>query len=85
MMGVWFLVNFFGNLFAGFIGAFSENMGEYDWVIALAADVGIRAEHAGLFGVFGGLAVVLVAFSIILWAISGRIVHWMHGAEGVRA
>ncbi len=81
MMGVWFLVNFFGNLFAGFIGAFSENMGEYAWVVSLAADFGVREEHAGLFGVFGGLAVVLIAFSVVLWLISGRTVEWMHGAE----
>ncbi len=81
MMGVWFLVNFTGNLLAGYIGAFSENMGQYAWMISLAADVGIREEHAGLFGVFGGLAVVLVGFSLVLWAISGRIVGWMHGAE----
>ncbi len=81
MMGVWFLVNFFGNTLAGYIGAFSENMGEYDWMVTLASDVGVRAEHAGLLGVFGGLAVVLLAFSLLLWAISGRIVQWMHGAE----
>ncbi|MGH8129743.1 MAG: peptide MFS transporter [Steroidobacteraceae bacterium] len=81
MMGVWFLVNFFGNTLAGYIGAFSENMGEYGWMVTLAADVGVRAEHAGLLGVFGGLAVVLLGFSLLLWAISGRIVQWMHGAE----
>jgi POT family proton-dependent oligopeptide transporter len=32
--------------------------------------------------VFGGLALALIGFSIVLWAISGRIIHWMHGAEG---
>ncbi len=84
MMGVWFLVNFVGNTLAGYIGAFTENMGEYPWMVSLAADAGVRAEHAGLLGVFGGLAVVLVLFSVILWAVSGRIVAWMHGAEEVR-
>jgi POT family proton-dependent oligopeptide transporter len=59
-------------------------MGEYPWMIALAADVGVRAEHAGLLGIFGGLALVLLAFSLLLWAISGRIVQWMHGAEANR-
>ena len=49
-----------------------------------APAVGVREEHAGLLGVFGGLAVVLLAFSAILWAVSGRIVAWMHGAEEVR-
>ncbi len=83
MMGVWFLVNFFGNTLAGYIGAFTENMGEYPWMVTLASDFGVRAEHAGLLGVFGGLAVVLIAFSIALWAISGRVVQWMHGAEKV--
>ncbi|TQV71568.1 peptide MFS transporter [Aliikangiella marina] len=28
MMGVWFLINFFANLLAGYIGAFAETMGE---------------------------------------------------------
>ena len=41
----------------------------------------MRAEHAGLLGVFGGLVLVLLAFSLALWAISGRVVAWMHGAE----
>ncbi len=82
MMGVWFMVNFVANTLAGYIGAFSENMGEYAWMVSLAADVGVRAEHAGLLGVFGGLALALIGFSLVLWAISGRIVHWMHGAEG---
>ncbi|MGH8197276.1 MAG: peptide MFS transporter [Steroidobacteraceae bacterium] len=81
MMGVWFLVNFFGNTLAGYIGAFTENMGQYEWMVKLAADVGVRTEHAGLLGVFGGLAAVLLAFSLLLWGISGRIVQWMHGAE----
>jgi POT family proton-dependent oligopeptide transporter len=81
MMGVWFLVNLFGNTLAGYIGAFTENMGEYAWMVGLATDLGVRPEHAGLLGVFGGLAVVLLLFSVILWAISGRVVAWMHGAE----
>jgi POT family proton-dependent oligopeptide transporter len=84
MMGVWFLVNFVGNTLAGYIGAFTEHMGEYPWMIGLAQGFGVRPEHAGLLGVFGGLAVVLLAFSVILWAISGRVVAWMHGAEEVR-
>jgi proton-dependent oligopeptide transporter, POT family len=81
MMGVWFLVNFVGNTLAGYIGAFTEHMGEYPWMIELAGSVGVRPEHAGLLGVFGGLAVLLLAFSIALWLVSGRIVAWMHGAE----
>jgi POT family proton-dependent oligopeptide transporter len=84
MMGVWFLVNLFGNTLSGYIGAFTENMGAYPWMVALAGDLGVRAEHAGLLGVFGGLAIVLLLFSVALWAVSGRIVSWMHGAEEVR-
>jgi proton-dependent oligopeptide transporter, POT family len=82
MMGVWFMINFVANTLAGYIGAFSEHMGEYPWMISIATDVGVRAEHAGLLGVFGGLALALISFSVVLWAISGRIIHWMHGAEG---
>ena len=81
MMGVWFLVNLVGNTLAGYIGAFTEHMGEYAWMVQLASDFDVRPEHAGLLGVFGGLAVVLFLFSIALWAISGRVVSWMHGAE----
>jgi POT family proton-dependent oligopeptide transporter len=84
MMGVWFLVNLFGNTLSGYIGAFTENMGGYAWMIDLASDLGVKPEHAGLLGVFGGLAVVLLLFSLALWAISGRVVSWMHGAEEVR-
>jgi POT family proton-dependent oligopeptide transporter len=83
MMGVWFLVNFVGNTLAGYIGAFTEKMGEFPWMVSLATDVGVRAEQAGLLGVFGGLAVVLLTFSLLLWTISGRVVQWMHGAEKV--
>ncbi|HXV41048.1 MAG TPA: peptide MFS transporter, partial [Steroidobacteraceae bacterium] len=82
MMGVWFMINFVANTMAGYIGAFTETMGEYPWMVQIAADFGVRPEHAGLLGIFGGLALVLITFSLLLWAISGRIVQWMHGAEG---
>ncbi len=85
MMGVWLLINFFANLIAGYVGAFSEHMGEYAWMQSLAVSVGVREEYAGLLGIFGGIGVVLVFFSILLWSVSGRIVVWMHGAEDVRA
>jgi POT family proton-dependent oligopeptide transporter len=84
MMGVWFLINFVANTLAGYIGAFTEPMGEYPWMLSLAEDVGVRAEHAGLLGIFGGLAIVLVLFSLLLWSISGKIIQWMHGAEGTK-
>ncbi len=47
MMGVWFLVNLFGNTLAGYIGAFTENMGEYAWMVSLASDFGVRAGARG--------------------------------------
>jgi POT family proton-dependent oligopeptide transporter len=53
-------------------------------MVDIAAGAGVRAEHAGLLGVFGGLAAVLLTFSVVLWLISGRVVTWMHGAEEVR-
>jgi POT family proton-dependent oligopeptide transporter len=85
MMGVWLLINFFANLLAGYVGAFSAHMGEYAWMRDLATSVGVREEHAGLLGIFGGIAAVLTVFGVVLWSISGRIVGWMHGAEDVRA
>ncbi len=84
MMGIWFLVNFFGSLLASYLGAFTETIGEYPWMLGLAADAGVRPEHAGLLGTFGGLVLVLLLFSALLWSMSGRIVQWMHGAEGNR-
>lgn len=84
MMGVWFLISFCANTLAGYVGAFSARMGGYAWMQSLAADAGVRPEHAGLLGIFGGIALVLIVFSVLLWAISGRIVQWMHGAEDVR-
>ena len=84
LMGVWFLINFFANLIAGYVGAFSEHMGEFGWMRAIAAGVGVSEEHAGLLGIFGGIVLVLIVFSALLWSVSGRIVGWMHGAEDLR-
>jgi len=83
LMGVWFLINFCANTIAGYIGAFSEHLGEYAWMRSLAVSAGIHAQNAGLFGVFGGIAVALLTFALLLWLISGRIVCWMHGADRV--
>ena len=85
MMGTWFLINFFANLLAGYVGAFSEHMGEYAWMQSLATSVGVRVEEAGLLGIFGGITLVLIVFGLAMWALSGRIISWMHGAESVRA
>ena len=36
MMGVWFLINFFANLLAGYIGAYAESLGELSIFAGLA-------------------------------------------------
>jgi POT family proton-dependent oligopeptide transporter len=51
----------------------------------LAGQVGKQAESLGDLTVFGGIAVVLTVFALILWTLSGRLVTWMHGAEAIKA
>jgi POT family proton-dependent oligopeptide transporter len=51
----------------------------------LAGQVGALAETLGDLTIFGGITGVLVVFALILWAVSGRLVQWMHGAEAVTA
>ena len=51
----------------------------------LAGQVGALAETLGDLTIFGGITGVLVVFALILWAVSGRLVLWMHGAEAVTA
>lgn len=43
MMGVWFLINFFANLLAGYIGVFAEKAGELTVFAGLAAVLGLFA------------------------------------------
>jgi POT family proton-dependent oligopeptide transporter len=49
----------------------------------LAGQVGALAETLGDMTIFAGITVVLIVFALILWAVSGRIIYWMHGAEAV--
>jgi POT family proton-dependent oligopeptide transporter len=49
----------------------------------MAGYVGALAENQGDAAVFGGLAGALFLFAAILWALSGRLVRWMHGAEEI--
>jgi POT family proton-dependent oligopeptide transporter len=49
----------------------------------MAGYVGALAENQGDAAVFGGLAGALFVFAAILWAISGKLVRWMHGAEDI--
>jgi POT family proton-dependent oligopeptide transporter len=51
----------------------------------LAGQVGALAESLGDLTIFGGIGIVLVAFALVLWTISGRLVMWMHGAEDIKA
>jgi POT family proton-dependent oligopeptide transporter len=85
LMGVWFLINFFANTLAGYIGAFTENMGEHPAMLSLATGAGVQPGHAGLLGIFGSITIVLVVFGALLWMVSGRLVAWMHGADDVRS
>jgi POT family proton-dependent oligopeptide transporter len=51
----------------------------------LAGIVGSYAESLGELTIFGGLAATLFGFAIVLWAFSGTLIRWMHGAENIRA
>jgi POT family proton-dependent oligopeptide transporter len=51
----------------------------------LAGIIGSYAESLGELAIFGGLAAALFGFAVVLWALSGTLVRWMHGAETVRA
>ncbi len=81
VMGVWFLMPAVAQKLGGWVGAFSENAGEYGVVQSFASSAGISAEYAGILAVFAGIAVALVAFGAVMWLISGVMVDWMHGAE----
>ncbi len=49
----------------------------------IAGQVGALADTLGDLTIFGGITVVLLVFAVVLWAISGKLVYWMHGAERV--
>lgn len=61
MMGLWFLINFFASVLAGYVGSYAEHLGELT--------------------IFSGIVVVNLLFAGGLWALSGRLVEWMHGVE----
>jgi POT family proton-dependent oligopeptide transporter len=50
----------------------------------LAGIIGSFAEHLGELAIFGGLAVTLFVFAVVLWMLSGTLVRWMHGAEDLK-
>ena len=49
----------------------------------IAGQVGALAETLGDLTIFGGITAVLMVFALILWAVSARLIVWMHGAETV--
>ncbi|RZQ56337.1 MFS transporter [Pseudidiomarina tainanensis] len=81
VMGIWFLMPAIASYLAGMVGAFSEEADKYEFSINLANAIGLEAQYSGLLVVFGGVAVGLLVFAVILWLISGMLVNWMHGAE----
>jgi POT family proton-dependent oligopeptide transporter len=50
----------------------------------LSGIIGAKAETLGELTIFGGLAATLFGFAVILWALSGTLIRWMHGAEDVK-
>ncbi len=84
VMGVWFLMPAIANYLAGMVGAFSEKADQYEFSMNLAQSIGLEPQYSGLLVVFGGVAVGLLVFAVILWSISGMLVKWMHGAERVQ-
>ena len=63
MMGVWLLINFFANLLAGYVGAFSEHMAQLHRAKVKVAQpvggVGLCRPARGRFGLVRGVAIIL--------------------------
>ena len=49
----------------------------------LSGQIGGMTESLGDATIFGGIAAACAIFALALWAVSGRLVTWMHGAETV--
>jgi POT family proton-dependent oligopeptide transporter len=49
----------------------------------LSGQIGGMTERLSDATIFGGIALALVIFAAMLWAISGKLVDWMHGAETI--
>ena len=67
LMGVWFLFAALSNKLAGFIGSF---VGEGQEMVDNAANI------------FMGVGVAALITGIIIFLSAGKLVAWMHGAEG---
>jgi POT family proton-dependent oligopeptide transporter len=49
----------------------------------LSGQIGALTERLGDGVIFGGIAAACALFALLLWAVSGRLVRWMHGAEAI--
>ncbi|TPH17209.1 peptide MFS transporter [Litorilituus lipolyticus] len=67
LMGIWFFFTALANKVAAFVGSF---IGE-----------GNEAANNAL-AIFSGIAITAIVSGIIMYMISGKLVDWMHGAEG---
>jgi len=68
LMGIWFLFTALSNKLAGFIGSF---VGEGQEMVDNAANI------------FMGVGVSALITGVIIFLSAGKLVEWMHGAEGV--
>jgi len=67
LMGIWFFFTAMANKVAGFVGSF----------------IGDGADSANnAMSIFMGIAITAVVSAFIMYLISGKLVDWMHGAEG---
>lgn len=48
----------------------------------LAGYVGAMSGRFGELVIFSGIAITNILFAVVLWFLAGRLVEWMHGAEG---
>ena len=67
-MGIWFLFTALSNKLAGFIGSF---VGEGQEMVDNAANI------------FMGVGSAALITGVIIFMSAGKLVQWMHGAEGV--
>lgn len=66
MMGIWFFFTAMANYVAGFVGSL----------------IGEGAESANnAMAIFSGIAITSVISAALMYAVSGKLIAWMHGAE----
>jgi POT family proton-dependent oligopeptide transporter len=73
LMGVWFVFTGLANYVAGLVGS----------MVGGAHGTASESEMINnAMSIFGGIAITAVFSAIIMWALSGTLIRWMHGAEG---